>query len=202
MAPIREHERCPETGASCRAQQVGIDERISKHTLIARSGERQGGAHDASEHHPGRNGVARYLEGRLVGHQWYTTIGRDPLFPFGFGLGYACASIDAAAAPSAHEVVVTLSNAGTRDAVEVVEVYAHLVVRDDVPRDEPDQRLVGFAKVHVAAGTTVETRIALDRHAYRTWDVLHARWVQRTDLHELRIGRSAAEIVYRIEVRP
>ena len=43
----------------------------------------------AFEHHPGRNGVANYLEGRLIGYRWYDTVGRPPLFPFGFGLGYA-----------------------------------------------------------------------------------------------------------------
>ncbi|MEY4174431.1 MAG: hypothetical protein RI900_1596, partial [Actinomycetota bacterium] len=29
----------------------------------------------AFEHHPGRNGVANYLEGRLMGHHWYSTVG-------------------------------------------------------------------------------------------------------------------------------
>ncbi|MEO7372268.1 MAG: glycoside hydrolase family 3 C-terminal domain-containing protein, partial [Ilumatobacteraceae bacterium] len=50
----------------------------------------------AFEHHPGRNGVANYLEGRLIGYRWYDTVGRQPLFPFGFGLGYAEVSISAA----------------------------------------------------------------------------------------------------------
>ena len=50
----------------------------------------------AFEHHPGRNGVANYLEGRLIGYRWYDTVGREPLFPFGFGLGYADVAITAA----------------------------------------------------------------------------------------------------------
>ena len=156
----------------------------------------------AAEHHPGRNGVARYLEGRLVGHHWYTSIGRDPLFPFGFGLGYGCVAIDSAVAVSAHEVEVTLSNAGSRDAVEVVQVYAHLVDREGLDRDEPDQRLVGFAKVRVSAGSTATTRINLDRHAYRTWDLGGSRWTQRTGAHELRIGRSSVDITHRVVVQP
>ena len=37
----------------------------------------------AGEHHPGRNGVAQYREGRLMGYRWYDSVGREPLFPFG-----------------------------------------------------------------------------------------------------------------------
>ena len=48
----------------------------------------------AFEHHPGRNGVAPYLERRLVGYRWYDTVGREPLFAFGHGLGYADVAID------------------------------------------------------------------------------------------------------------
>ena len=156
----------------------------------------------ASEHHPGRNGVARYLEGRLVGHHWYTSIGRDPLFPFGFGLGYSCVSIDSAEAPSAFGVDVTVSNAGSRDAVEVVQVYAHLIDREGLDRDEPEQRLVGFAKVRVPAGATVAARVTLDRHAYRTWDIATSGWTYRTGAHELRVGRSSVDIVHRVMVQP
>ena len=52
----------------------------------------------AFEHHPGRNGAAPYLERRLVGYRWYDTVGREPLFEFGHGLGYADVSIASARA--------------------------------------------------------------------------------------------------------
>ncbi len=83
----------------------------------------------AFEHHPGRNGVANYLEGRLIGYRWYDTVGRPPLFPFGFGLGYADVAITSArlagGAPSQPSAVeVDLSNESDRDGVQVVQVYA------------------------------------------------------------------------------
>ena len=80
----------------------------------------------AFEHHPGRNGVANYLEGRLIGYRWYDTVGRPPLFPFGFGLGYADVDITAAAAAArrARTVDVDLVNESDRDGVQVVQVYA------------------------------------------------------------------------------
>ena len=39
-------------------------------------------------HHPGRDVLANYGEGRLIGHRWDDTKAIQPLFPFGFGLGY------------------------------------------------------------------------------------------------------------------
>jgi beta-glucosidase len=61
---------------------------------------------------------------------------------------------------------------------------------------------VGFAKVRVAAGSSVTTCITLDRHAYRTWDLGGSRWVRRTGAHELRIGRSSVDISHRVVVQP
>ena len=88
----------------------------------------------AGEHHPGRNGVANYREGRLMGYRWYDTVGREPLFPFGFGLGYGCAEIIDVVAPSANEVRLTVRNAGQRDSVEVVQVYVAPVRPDEIGR--------------------------------------------------------------------
>jgi beta-glucosidase len=154
----------------------------------------------AGEHHPGRNGVANYLEGRLVGHHWYDTIGRVPLFPFGFGLGYGCADIIDVAAPSARQITCTVSNIGDRDAVEVVQVYAHLLDRDDVARDEPEQVLVGFAKVVASANSSQQVAIGLDHTAFRRWDVDTHSWNTASARYELRVGRSSRDIVARVEV--
>ena len=71
-------------------------------------------------------------------------------------------AIDDVQADGAYAVTCTVSNAGDRDTVEVVQVYAHLLDREGVPRDEPAQRLVGFAKVAAAAGSTQRVRIDLD----------------------------------------
>ncbi|MEN9644264.1 MAG: hypothetical protein RL238_933 [Actinomycetota bacterium] len=156
----------------------------------------------ADEHHPGRNGQALYREGRLMGHHWYTTIGRDPLFAFGYGLGYGCAGIADVVATSAYEVECTVSNIGDRDAVEVVQVYAHRLDRDDLPRDEPEEVLVGFAKVAAPAGSSQRIRIALDPDGYRRWDLEQSAWTVPSVPYELRVGRSVADVVARVQVQP
>lgn len=156
----------------------------------------------AAEHHPGRNGAARYLEGRLIGYRWYDTVGREPLFPFGFGLGYAQVDIVDAVAHGSHRVSVTLENASSRDGVHVVQVYAHLRNRDGLASDEPEQRLVGFARAEVPAGSRIVVDVAVDVDAYRAWDPAAGGWTRWTGEVDLRIGSSSRHIDRTVTVVP
>ncbi len=151
----------------------------------------------AFEHHPGRNGVAAYLERRLVGYRWYDTVGRPPLFEFGHGLGYADVTISAARLLDPFTVEVELTNASVRDGVAVAQVYVH---RDghDGAGDDPDQRLVGFTKLAVPAEATMTTLIELDPRTYQAWHVgIHA-WTEVPGAHELRVGTSSRDIAQRL----
>ena len=154
----------------------------------------------AFEHHPGRNGVAKYLEGRLIGYRWYDTIGREPLFPFGFGLGYADVKIIDASKSGTHGVDVAVRNESKRAGVQVVQVYAHRKDRDGLPSDEPDQKLVGYARVKVAAKGTTMLHIDLDPDAYRMWDPEISAWTQWAGNVELRVGTSSRHIAHRIAI--
>jgi beta-glucosidase len=154
----------------------------------------------AFEHHPGRNGVAKYLEGRLIGYRWYDTIGREPLFPFGFGLGYADVKIIDASKSGTHGVDVAVRNESNRAGVQVVQVYAHRKDRDGLPSDEPDQKLVGYARVKVAAKGTTMLHIDLDPDAYRMWDPEISAWAQWVGNVELRVGTSSRHIAHRIAI--
>ena len=154
----------------------------------------------AFEHHPGRNGVAKYLEGRLIGYRWYDTIGREPLFPFGFGLGYADVKIIDASKSGTHGVDVAVRNESNRAGMQVVQVYAHRKDRDGLPSDEPDQKLVGYARVKVAAKGTTMLHIDLDPDAYRMWDPEISAWAQWVGNVELRVGTSSRHIAHRIAI--
>ena len=154
----------------------------------------------AFEHHPGRNGAAKYLEGRLIGYRWYDTVGREPLFPFGFGLGYASTAITRAVSKSNYEVEVDVTNTSSRDGVEVVQVYAHRIDRAGLPSDEPLQKLVGYARVPVAANGAVTATVLLDRDAYRTWNPDHGTWEQWTGPIELRIGSHSRSVTETVQI--
>ena len=152
----------------------------------------------AAEFHPGRGGVAPYREGRLVGYRHFDTVGREPLFPFGFGLGYADVAITDARLVDDHTVGVTLRNDADRDGVQVVQVYAHVIDRENLDRDEPDQKLVGFARVEVPAATAVDAEVKLDSDAYRFWDTTADAWAQRLGDVELRVGASSRDVAHRL----
>lgn len=135
--------------------------------------------------------------GRLIGYRWYDTIGRLPHFPFGFGLGYADICFIGSSILDEYHLRIELSNNSIRDGSQVVQVHAHFLDRRGLAADEPDQRLVGFAKVYVPAGATVESVVELDREAWRTWNPVESRWTRLTGEVELRVGWSSRDFVAR-----
>ncbi len=152
----------------------------------------------AFEHHPGRNGVADYREGRLIGYRWYDTVGREPLFPFGFGLGYADITIDTAAWLDPRTIRVTLTNRGALDGSEVVQVYA--AITSTPVADEPRQQLVGFAKVALGAGESGTADVTIDERAGLTWSVDQHAWVPIDGPLEFVVGRSSRDAAVRLPV--
>ena len=87
-----------------------------------------------------------YREGVYVGYRFYDSVGKEPLVPFGFGLGYTTfdvetrqVSLDGARV----SVDVEVTNTGDYPGKETVQVYA------GVPAgrlDQPLQELAGFTK--------------------------------------------------------
>jgi beta-glucosidase len=154
----------------------------------------------AFEHHPGRNGVANYLEGRLIGYRWYDTVGREPLFPFGFGLGYADVTIADARLVDASTVEVDLVNDSDRDGVQVAQVYAARTGEPGRRGDEPAQQLVGYIKARVPADGRSTVTVRLDARAMQTWSVAEHRWVRADGDYELRVGTSSRNIAVRLPV--
>ena len=154
----------------------------------------------AFEHHPGRNGVANYAEGRLIGYRWYATVGRRPLFAFGFGLGYADVQITAARRASGAVIDVDLANVSDRDGVQVVQVYTAHAGSAERRGDEPALQLVGFAKAAVPANGVRTVRVELDPRAMHTWNVADHDWIPADGPFELCIGTSSVDIALRLAV--
>ncbi|MGJ6979957.1 glycoside hydrolase family 3 N-terminal domain-containing protein [Aestuariimicrobium soli] len=104
------------------------------------------------------------------GNNGATGLDPRPLFGFGHGLSYTSFELgdlrlsDEAIAPDGTlQVSVTVTNTGGVDGVHVVQLY----LRDEVSQvTTPALRLVGFARVPLAAGASC--RVTFDLHADRT----------------------------------
>lgn len=112
--------------------------------------------------------------GEIVFGSNYVTNTPQPWFPFGFGLSYTTfqysnVSLSSYTASASDEITasVSVTNNGTRDGAEVVQLY----VKDMLASvDVPNIRLRGFEKVMIPAGETVEVEIPLDVSELGVWN--------------------------------
>ena len=109
---------------------------------------------DASVY-PGKDGHVRYAEGVFVGYRHHDTRNIEPLFPFGFGLGYTRFSWGEAQASATRmgaegvTITVDVTNTGDRTGSELVQLY----VRPPVSAlERPDKELRAFAKLRLMPG--------------------------------------------------
>jgi beta-glucosidase len=120
---------------------------------------------------------------------------REPLFPFGHGLGYTTFRYTAPMAdtPTAEpDDVVTvragITNTGDRAGEEVAQLYVRAL---DAPVPRPLRQLHGFRRVSLAPGETghVEFRLAVRELAH--WDVGRRRFTVAPGRYELMVAPHA-----------
>lgn len=107
----------------------------------------------------------------------YLDVSNEPLYPFGYGLGYSTFSYGDISVSNASpkgeesiEVSVPVTNTGERDGKEVVQLY----IRDMVGSiTRPVQELKGFEKVLIRAGETkvVTFEVSTDDLKFYNYDL-------------------------------
>lgn len=157
---------------------------------------------------PGINGQSHYTERLEVGYRWYDATHTMPLFPFGFGLSYTSFRLShlvvsrATVAPGngseGNEVTakVDVSNTGSRDGAEVVQVY----VAQPAANGEPPHQLRAFTKVRLKAGETKPVSLALDPHAFSIYDSAAQKWVSPPGIYDILVGTSSRDLPLREKV--
>lgn len=147
-----------------------------------------------ANYYPAESKHALYREGPFVGYRYYTTAGKDVLFPFGFGLSYTSFAYSDLAV-TATGATVTVTNTGAVAGADVAQLYvsgaADVALLGPAPRIE----LKGFRKVFLAPGESAQVAIDFDEYTFRTFDAAADRWVTVAGDYEVAIGRSVTDLV-------
>ncbi len=125
-------------------------------------------------------------------HGWWRAArdGALPAYPFGFGLSYTTFALgDVHTSTDNTSIVVrgTVRNTGSRDGADVVQVYA------DLPGPDAPARLIGFARVVVAAASEAPFEIVAPLDRLATRDSALKTWRPPTGRHVVTIGRFAGD---------
>lgn len=144
---------------------------------------------------PGSNGHVRYGEGIFVGYRWYDARDMAVTYPFGHGLSYtsfAYGEVSAEVTPSGDiAVTVPVTNTGSRDGREVVQVYVAPVASavERAPRE-----LKAFASVEIAAGATADVVLTVRREDLAYWDIRVERFVVEGGVYRVEAASSSRDL--------
>ena len=134
-----------------------------------------------------------YEEGIYVGYRYFDTVGKKPLYPFGFGLGYGEFSLEPAGVKlSGTKVSVgaKIKNTGAYKGKETAQVY---VSCPQGKLDKPYQVLAGFKKSpELARGGECTVEVIFDMKDIASYDAASAAWILEKGDYILRLGTSSA----------
>ncbi|WP_284988047.1 MULTISPECIES: beta-glucosidase [unclassified Arthrobacter] len=140
-----------------------------------------------------------YSGSEPTGYRHFEASGRPARYPFGYGLGYTRFELVEATAAGQGEasrepadgvhgisVRTSIRNCGEAAGRDVLQVYGKAPGEDSL-------RLMGYAQVDVAAGSTAAVEIPLDPAGFRRWNGAASCWSVPPGDWELRVGRHAAD---------
>ena len=136
----------------------------------------------------------KYGDKLMVGYRYWTTTGKHPLFPFGFGLSYTTFRFSNLKVPasaksgSTVDISFDVTNTGSVAGAEVAQLY---VSDPSAQVDRPERELKGFAKVRLDPGATQHVTISLDARSFSYWDEPAQRWIIDPGEFVIRIGDSS-----------
>ncbi len=139
---------------------------------------------------------AVYGDKLMVGYRYWTTVGKQPLFAFGYGLSYTTFKFSnlhvPGAAKSGSTVTVNfdVTNTGTVKGAEVAQLY---VSDPSAKVSRPERELKGFEKVRLDPGQTKHVALELDARAFSYWDESAHNWKIDPGKFVIRVGGSSED---------
>ncbi|KAE9979457.1 hypothetical protein EG327_007022 [Venturia inaequalis] len=137
-----------------------------------------------------------YEEGLYVGYRWFDERGIEPMFPFGHGLTYSTFELNNLTLRMNNftnptvTVSTMLTNSGTVDAAEVVQLY----VSYPKEADEPPKLLKAFEKVYVKAGDSAKVDLQVTLSDLRIWSPRVEDWTFIHGEYKFLVAFSAGDI--------
>ena len=145
--------------------------------------------------YPGNEITVEYKESVYVGYKYYDKVGKDVLFPFGFGLSYTEFEYFDLKVNIENEKVdirFKIKNVGDVAGKEIAQIY---VKKADSVVFRPDKELRDFAKVDLNPGEEKDVHIVLDRECFEYYDIENDRWQVEAGEYEILVGKSSRNIV-------
>jgi len=141
----------------------------------------------------------------------------DPLFEFGYGMGYSEFEYSwekgeeekgkkevkpgitgsNKVEEGIFEVNVAVKNIGMYDGEEVVQVYAS---KQDSHVKRPIKWLVGFGRVALKKGEEIEISLPIEMMQLSYWDIEKQQYIIEPGKYEIQVGSSSADIRLRKEI--
>lgn len=147
---------------------------------------------------PSKERNAEYREGLYVGYRYFETVGKDVLFPFGYGMSYTTFSysdlkieIHKKDIENPATVLFTITNTGKTDGAEIAQIY---IGAKDPAVYRPVKELKGFQKIFLKAGESKTVTIPLDDKAFRYFNVKTMQFEVEGGEYEIMVGASVADI--------
>ncbi|EGW31177.1 beta-glucosidase [Spathaspora passalidarum NRRL Y-27907] len=138
------------------------------------------------------HGQVLYGEDVFVGYRYYEKVGKQVLFPFGFGLSYTNFEFSNLHVTSDEENVyatVHVSNVGKVDGAEVVQLY---VEQEDPVVMRPVKELKAFNKVFLKAGETKKVELSVSiKEATSYWNGYKNKWQSTKGKYNVFVGNSS-----------
>ena len=127
-----------------------------------------------------------YKESVFVGYRYYLTAHKEVLYPFGYGLSYTKFEYSDMSLQETDEdfkVSCTITNTGSFDGAEIVELY----VQAPSGVFKPLKELKGFAKVYLKPLESKHVEITIKKSDLRYWNVKENRFVMEGGEYEFQL---------------
>ncbi len=130
----------------------------------------------------------------------YLDMPNEPLFPFGYGLSYTRfeysdlqLSADKLNPGGSITATVTVTNKGSVDGAEVVQLYIEDEVRTITP---PAKELKGFRKLMLKAGESSRVEFRIDTELLKFWNA-NLKWVAEPGLFKVHVGSNSRDTQFK-----